>query len=228
MLCTGVWWSPCVSRLCHGRPRGAARRGAGVVWPATGTPTGRCSSGAGCSPTRGWACPTWPVEWYGRGLPAWADAVVRARSSRAPARSAPPVGGGMAWPRRRSWPTAPTTLKRQLLRPIAHRRGHVVPAVQRARRRLRPRRAHDARRARRRRVGRQRPEGVDHRAPTTPTSACCSPAPTGTCPSTAASRYFVLPMHQPGVEVRPLRQMNGHAVVQRGVPHRRARARRPT
>ena len=23
--------------------------------------------------------------------------------------------------------------------------------------------------------------------------------------------YFVLPMHQPGVEVRPLRQMNGHA-----------------
>ena len=23
--------------------------------------------------------------------------------------------------------------------------------------------------------------------------------------------YLVLPMHQPGVEVRPLRQMNGHA-----------------
>ena len=32
--------------------------------------------------------------------------------------------------------------------------------------------------------------------------------------------YFVLDIHQPGVEVRPLRQMNGHAVVQPGVLHR--------
>ena len=47
--------------------------------------------------------------------------------------------------------------------------------------------------------------------PTMPTSACSSPAPTATCPSTTAITYFVPPMRQPGVEVRPLRQMNGYA-----------------
>ena len=25
----------------------------------------------------GWAVPSWPERWYGRGLPAWADDVVR-------------------------------------------------------------------------------------------------------------------------------------------------------
>ena len=43
----------------------------------------------------------------------------------------------------------------------AHRRGDVVPAVQRARRRLRPREPEHARRARRRRLRRQRPEDLD-------------------------------------------------------------------
>ena len=46
----------------------------------------------------------------------------------------------------------------------AHGR-HVVPAVLRARRRVRPGPAVDARRARRRRVGHRRPEGVDLRGP---------------------------------------------------------------
>ena len=43
----------------------------------------------------------------------------------------------------------------------AHRRGHVVPAVQRAGRRLRPRQPQHAGRARRRRLRRQRPEDLD-------------------------------------------------------------------
>ena len=38
-----------------------------------------------------------------------------------------------------------------------------------------------------------------------------SPAPTPTSPSTPACRYFVLDMHDPGVEVRPLRQITGEA-----------------
>ena len=42
--------------------------------------------------------------------------------------------------------------------------------------------------------------------------ACCSPAPTPTSPSTRASRYFAFDMHQPGVEVRPLREMTGRAL----------------
>ena len=46
-----------------------------------------------------------------------------------------------------------------------HRRGRLVPAVQRAGRRLRPRRARHPGRARRRRVGHHRPEGVEHARP---------------------------------------------------------------
>ena len=41
--------------------------------------------------------------------------------------------------------------------------------------------------ARRRRVGRQRPEGVDLRRRTAPSGASCSPAPIPTRPSTRAS-----------------------------------------
>ena len=43
----------------------------------------------------GWACPTWPVEWYGRGLPAWADHVVAAAIAAAGAVGAP-LGSGMS------------------------------------------------------------------------------------------------------------------------------------
>ena len=45
-----------------------------------------------------------------------------------------------------------------------------------------------------------------------PTSACSSPAPTPTCPSTRASPTSRIDMHQPGVEVRPLREMTGRAM----------------
>ena len=38
--------------------------------------------------------------------------------------------------------------------------------------------------------------------------------------------YFLFQMHQPGVDVRPLREMTGEARVQRGLPRRRPRARR--
>ena len=56
------------------------------------------------------------------------------------------------------------------------------------------------------------------RAARSPTWACSSPAPTPTCPSTRASPASRIDMHQPGVEVRPLREMTGRAHVQRGVP----------
>ncbi len=48
---------------------------------------------------------------------------------------------------------------------VAARRRGLVPAVQRAGRRLRPRRPHDARRPRRRRVDRRRPEGLEQLRP---------------------------------------------------------------
>ena len=84
-----------------------------------------------------------------------------------------------------------------------------MPALQRAGQRLRPRRAHHARRARRRRVDRQRPEGVEHgRAPRRPTG-CCSPAPTGTCRSTAASRTSPCRCSRTASRCVRCKQMNG-------------------
>ena len=69
----------------------------------------------------------------------------------------------------------------------AHAHGRAgVPAVQRAVGRLRPGLAHHPGRARRRRVGAERPEGVDLGSAPSPTGAWPSPGPTSTCPSTAA------------------------------------------
>jgi len=65
----------------------------------------------------GWAVPSWPQRWYGRGLPAWADELVAAELIRLGAVGVP-VGSG-------SWLAAPTILahgsdklKDRLLRPI--------------------------------------------------------------------------------------------------------------
>ena len=48
----------------------------------------------------GWACPSWPEEWYGRGLPAWADEVVarRVRATRARSGRRSAAGMGLAAP----------------------------------------------------------------------------------------------------------------------------------
>ena len=101
--------------------------------------------------------------------------------------------------------------------------------------RLGPRQHPDRGRARRRRVDRQRPEGVDVGRAVLAAAGSSSPAPTPTCPKHEGITYFVIDMDQPGVEVRPLKEMTGGATfnevfftdarVPRRQPHRRRRPR---
>ena len=113
----------------------------------------------------------------GLGVPDVAAGVVRPRAAglgrRHRARGALRRGRGRPAGRRWHGLAAPTMLAHgsddaasaACCRAHHHRRGHVVPALQRARQRLRPRRPDDPGRARRRRVGRQRAEGVEHERP---------------------------------------------------------------
>ena len=90
-------------------------------------------------------------------------------------------------------------------------RGAVVPGVLRAQRRLRPRQRPDPRRARRRRVGDQRPEGVDDARAPRRLVLRRRAAPIPSRRRTRACRTSSCPMDQPGVEVRPLQPDDRHA-----------------
>ena len=81
---------------------------------------------------------------------------------------------------------------------LPHRRQHLDPVPLRADRRLRPRGACSPGRPRRRRVDRERLEDLDQLGEYSATTASASPAPTGTCRSTAASR-----VHVPGAHPGP-------------------------
>ena len=160
------------------------------------------------------------------GLPGWADPIVHEEFAAAGA-----VGAGR---RRRHGPRRPDAARPRLRRPQApaaaagdHRRGHVVPAVQRADQRLRPRRPGDARRARRRRVGRQRPEAVEHeRPPRRPRPAARPHRPRRPqAPRHQLLRAADAPARRRGPPGAPDERA---LVVQRGVPDRRPRAGRRT
>ena len=88
-------------------------------------------------------------------------------------------------------------------------RGDLVPALLGAQRRLRPGRA--SRRAPRTRATTSSSTGrrSGRAAARSPTGASCSRAPTPRWPSTRASPASCMNMRQPGVEVRPLKQITG-------------------
>jgi alkylation response protein AidB-like acyl-CoA dehydrogenase len=171
----------------------------------------------------GWAVPSWPPRWYGRGLPGWADELVATELVRLGAVGAP-VGSG-------TWLAAPTILahgsdelRGRLLRPtltgeltwcqlfsepgagsdlaglstsaVLDGDGWVINGQK-----LWSTSAHHA------------------------DMGMLLARTDGELPKHQGISYFALPMHQPGVDVRPLRQMNFHAsfnevfLTQARVPH---------
>ena len=63
----------------------------------------------------GWAVPSWSTEWFGRGLPAWADRVTH-RAIRSAGGVAVPLGGGMGLAAPTMYDHASDALKRKYLR----------------------------------------------------------------------------------------------------------------
>ncbi len=157
----------------------------------------------------GWACPTWPTEWSGRGLPAWADDVVREELVAAGAVGTP-LGSGMLL-------AAPTLL------------AHGSSAMKH---RLLPRIVTGADTWCQ--LFSEPGSGSDLAGLTTTAvqdgdvfvvngqkvwSTSAHHADLGMllartdwdAPKHQGISWMVLPMHQQGVEARPLRQMNGYA-----------------
>ncbi|HXB49700.1 MAG TPA: acyl-CoA dehydrogenase family protein [Streptosporangiaceae bacterium] len=157
----------------------------------------------------GWAVPSWPRRWHGRGLPAWADELVASELIRLGAVGIP-VGSG-------TWLAAPTILahgpdelRDHLLAPIltgeqtwcqlfsepgagSDLAGLSTSAVLDG----------DSWVINGQKVWNTSAHHADMGMLLARTDA--------SVPKHQGITYFALPMHQPGVEVRQLRQMNFHA-----------------
>ena len=160
----------------------------------------------------GWGCPTWPAEWHGRGLPVTVDAVVSQEFHRAGAVGIPAgVGPGLAGPT--ILEHGSDDVKRRFLRPIITGEDTWCQLFSE------PGSGSDL-------------AGLTTRAELDPdgtgdewivngqkvwnTSAhhakygLLLARTNWDVPKHGGITYFVLEMDQPGVVVRPLRQMNGH------------------
>jgi alkylation response protein AidB-like acyl-CoA dehydrogenase len=156
----------------------------------------------------GWTRPSWPSDWHGRGLPAWADEIVATEIAHSGAVGAP-IGSGMAL-------AAPTILAhgsdeaKQLLYPTLTGEctwcqlfsepgsGSDLAGLST-------------------RADRDGDEWIVNGQKLWSTSAhhadygMLLARTDADVPKHRGITYFALPMDQPGVEARPLRQMNGHA-----------------
>ena len=154
----------------------------------------------------GWAVPSWPERWYGKGLPAWADDVVRREIAACGAVSSVP--SGLAGPT--ILEQGPDAMRERFLRPLLT--GEEVwcqlfsePSAGSDLAGLTTTAVLDG------------DEWVVNGQKVWNTSA--HHADMGMlvartdwdAPKHQGITYFVLPMHQPGVEVRSLRQMNHHS-----------------
>jgi alkylation response protein AidB-like acyl-CoA dehydrogenase len=157
----------------------------------------------------GWAAPTWPQGWFGKGLPAWADGVVAAELAAAGAVGAA-VGSGMTLAAPTLLAHGSDELKRRLLPPTVTGEQTWCQLFSE------PTNGSDLAGLITRAVldgdewvvnGQKLWSTSAHHADHGMLLARTDPA----APKHRGITYFVLPMHQPGVEVRPLHQMNGHS-----------------
>jgi alkylation response protein AidB-like acyl-CoA dehydrogenase len=157
----------------------------------------------------GWAAPSWPVRWHGRDLPSWADDVA-AQALVAAGAVGPPLGVGVALAAPTILAQGPDHLREELLGPtLTGERTWCQlfsePGAGSDLAGLTTTAELDG------------DEWVVHGQKVWTTSAhhadlamLLARTDWG-APKHRGLTYFVLPMRQPGVEVRPLRQMNGHA-----------------
>ncbi|MGH9059512.1 MAG: acyl-CoA dehydrogenase family protein, partial [Acidimicrobiales bacterium] len=157
----------------------------------------------------GWGCPTWPQEWFGRGLPAAAGEAVSDELARAGVVGVPEgVGMHLAGPTILAHGS--DEVKERFLRPT------VTGEISWCQLFSEPGAGSDLAGLTTTAV-RDGDEWVVNGQKVWNTSA--QHADFGLLlartdwdvPKHAGITYFVIPMHQPGVEVQPLRQMNGHA-----------------
>jgi alkylation response protein AidB-like acyl-CoA dehydrogenase len=157
----------------------------------------------------GWAVPTWPREWYGRGLPAWADRAV-ADELRAIGAVGAPLGAGMSLAAPTMREHGSDDLRRRVLRRTLTGELHWCQLFSE------PGAGSDLAGLTTTAV-RDGDEWVVNGQKVWNTSAhhadlAILVARTAwDMPKHQGISYFVLPMHQPGVEVRPIVQMNGHS-----------------
>jgi alkylation response protein AidB-like acyl-CoA dehydrogenase len=156
-----------------------------------------------------WAVPSWPVQWYGRGLPSWADRAV-ADELRAAGAVGMPLGSGMSL-------AAPTMLEHgnaellgRMLRPTLIGELHWCQLFSE------PGAGSDLAGLTTRAVldgdewvlnGQKVWNTSAHHADL----AIVLARTDWDVPKHRGISYFVLPMRQPGVEVRPIAQMNRHS-----------------
>ncbi len=157
----------------------------------------------------GWAVPSWSEQWFGRGLPVWADRVAHT-AIRREGGVATPLGAGVALAAPTMYDHASDELKRRYLRPTLTGEltwcqlfsepgaGSDLAGLQ----------ATAVRDGDQWIVNGQKVwnTSADHAD-----MAILVARSNWDAPKHAGLTYFLLDMHQSGIEVRPIRQMNFHA-----------------
>jgi len=163
----------------------------------------------------GWGCPTWPREWCGRGLPAAAASVVAEEFARAGA-VGPPGGVGVSLAGPTILEHGSDELKQRFIRPTVTGEigwcqlfsepgagSDIAGLTTTARPDGEDRANRDAWVVSGQKVWNTSAHHADFGMLLARTD--------WDVPKHRGITYFILPMRQPGVEARPLRQMNGHA-----------------